>query len=162
LPPTETELKLCGEDGMSHVTVPVGLYPVTTAVHLTGLDDPTTTDDGVHETFVVEAIMVTSREKIPQEPALQADMLALPAEVAVYFTLHEPFDCVHVDGENLPVLFVDQLNTAFVEAEEAGTSTVQKVLLPTTIDAGAQVVVIVAVVDTFPDTHTLPVQTEML
>jgi hypothetical protein len=157
--PTATELKLLrGTYGLIQVTVPVGLYPVTAAVHRTSAEDPTTTDAGAHNTLVLDAILVTAREKAQQEPPLQAVTLALPVEVAVYFTLHQPLDGVHVRWQNMPVLFVDQLNTAFVKAEEAGTSTVQRVLFPTTIDAGTQDI---ATVITFPDTHTLPVQTEM-
>lgn len=53
-----------------HATVPVGKYPLTTAVHLITCDEPANVDAGLHDTAVLDAFAVTLRMNLPDEGEL--------------------------------------------------------------------------------------------
>jgi hypothetical protein len=65
-----------------HETVPVGLYPVTLALHVVG--EPTVTDPGEQETVTLEGAVPTFNTEEPKLPKLfaspgyEAVMLAEP------------------------------------------------------------------------------------
>jgi hypothetical protein len=92
------------EDDDEKLTVPVGLYPVTVAVHVVLWD--TDTELGEHDTDVVDDALFTVIVVDPEEPRLLASpeyvavIVRLPTAVAVAVVEHERDDRVHEVGLN--------------------------------------------------------------
>ena len=107
--------------------------------------DPAVTEEGLHDTVVVELLRLTISEKVPKEdglclsPAYLAVITATgePAEVGVYFTEQVPLESLHVREESFPEPPLDQVT--FPVGDDPVTVALQMVDCPTTGDELAQV-----------------------
>ena len=90
------------------VTVPVGEWPDTVTVHVEA-EPPNVMTEGLHDKEVVDAVLLTVSEAVPELPALLlsppyvAVIVTAPAEDSVTAALHEPDDRAHVVPEGTPV-----------------------------------------------------------